>query len=182
MHGYADYLEELLGVRPVNRVQLPIIPLGVDCEQFFPRRTRMSAGRSGGLNWKSPTAMSLFCSWGRLSFTTKAHPLPMFLALEETARQTGKPVCLILAGWFDPPTIEALWKADAAKYCPSVRVIVADGRQDDVRGGIWSAADIFTSLSDNIQETFGLTPIEAMAAGLPVVVTDWDGLPRHRPP
>jgi hypothetical protein len=30
-------------------------------------------------------------------------------------------------------------------------------------------------LADNIQESFGLTPIEAMAAGLPCVVTDWDG-------
>ena len=39
----------------------------------------------------------------------------------------------------------------------------------------WAAADLFVSLSDNIQETFGLAPIEAMAAGLPVVVTDWDG-------
>ena len=28
---------------------------------------------------------------------------------------------------------------------------------------------------DNIQETFGLAPVEAMAAGLPVVVSDWDG-------
>lgn len=28
---------------------------------------------------------------------------------------------------------------------------------------------------DNIQETFGLAPVEAMAAGLPVVVTDWNG-------
>jgi hypothetical protein len=36
-------------------------------------------------------------------------------------------------------------------------------------------ADFFISFSDNIQETFGLTPIEAMAAGLPCVVTDWDG-------
>src|SRR5262249_39663991 len=31
------------------------------------------------------------------------------------------------------------------------------------------------SLSDNIQETFGLAPVEAMAAGLPVVVSDWNG-------
>jgi hypothetical protein len=30
-------------------------------------------------------------------------------------------------------------------------------------------------LSDNIQETFGIVPIEAMAAGIPVVVSDWDG-------
>jgi hypothetical protein len=50
-----------------------------------------------------------------------------------------------------------------------------DGRPPDVRFSIWSVADFFISLSDNIQETFGLTPIEAMAAGLPCVVTDWNG-------
>jgi hypothetical protein len=44
-----------------------------------------------------------------------------------------------------------------------------------VRFSIWSVADFFISFSDNIQETFGLTPIEAMAAGLPSVVTDWNG-------
>jgi glycosyltransferase involved in cell wall biosynthesis len=35
--------------------------------------------------------------------------------------------------------------------------------------------DIFCSLSDNIQESFGLTVIEAMAAGLPAVVSNWNG-------
>ena len=66
--------------------------------------------------------------------------------------------------------------ADArAKLCPSVRSIILDGREPDLRTRAWVSADVFCSLSDNIPETFGLTTIEAMAAGLPVVVTDWDG-------
>ena len=51
-----------------------------------------------------------------------------------------------------------------------------DGRLPEVRREIWAAADLFTLLSDNIQETFGLAPIEAMAAGLPCVISDWNGL------
>ena len=54
-------------------------------------------------------------------------------------------------------------------------MVIEDGRPLDARQGVWHAADIFTSLVDNIQETFGLTPIEAMAVGLPVVVSDYDG-------
>jgi hypothetical protein len=34
---------------------------------------------------------------------------------------------------------------------------------------------VFTSPVDNLQETFGIAPIEAMAAGTPQVVADWNG-------
>ena len=37
------------------------------------------------------------------------------------------------------------------------------------------ACDLVLSLVDNIQETFGLSIAEAMAAGRPVVASDWDG-------
>ena len=39
----------------------------------------------------------------------------------------------------------------------------------------WACADIFCSFSDNVQETFGITPVEAMAAGLPMIISDWNG-------
>jgi hypothetical protein len=57
---------------------------------------------------------------------------------------------------------------------PSVAFHHVDGGDRDV-AEVWSAADIFCSLSDNVQESFGLTVIEAMAAELPVVVSNWDG-------
>lgn len=41
---------------------------------------------------------------------------------------------------------------------------------------LYAAADIFALPVDNIQESFGLAPVESMAAGLPVVCSDWDGL------
>jgi D-inositol-3-phosphate glycosyltransferase len=40
---------------------------------------------------------------------------------------------------------------------------------------ILAAADVFTSPADSVQETFGLTPVEAMACGIPQVVSDWSG-------
>ena len=68
-----------------------------------------------------------------------------------------------------------LHRDGAAALCPSVKVTIVDGRDGDVRRNIWAGADIFTLPVDSIQETFGLVPVEAMAAGLPVVMPDWNG-------
>jgi hypothetical protein len=38
-----------------------------------------------------------------------------------------------------------------------------------------AAADIFVSPVDSLQESGGITPVEAMACGVPQVVSDWDG-------
>src|ERR1700676_1499624 len=38
-----------------------------------------------------------------------------------------------------------------------------------------ASADVLLSPSDSVQESFGLTPIEAMSSGLPQIVADWDG-------
>jgi hypothetical protein len=82
---------------------------------------------------------------------------------------------LVECGWHANEFIEKAY-ADAARLaCPSVKVITLDGRKAEDRQTAWAGADVFCSLSDNIQETFGIVPIEAMAAGLPVVVADWDG-------
>jgi hypothetical protein len=40
---------------------------------------------------------------------------------------------------------------------------------------LFAAADIFLSPADSVQESFGLTVVEAMACGTPQVVSDWNG-------
>lgn len=99
----------------------------------------------------------------------------MYVALERAARATGRRVHLIQAGWFANAAIEAAFRDSARDFAPSVTAHFLDGRAEDVRHAIWSAGDLFVSLSDNVQETFGLAPVEAMAAALPSVVSDWNG-------
>ncbi|MGZ5986771.1 MAG: glycosyltransferase, partial [Caulobacteraceae bacterium] len=116
--------------------------------------------------------------FGRFSIATKMNPAPMGLALQEAARRTGQPVYWILFGGSKTPGEEDDFRAAAAAFCPDVRLRFVPGIDPAAHGPLWSAADLFLSLSDNVQESFGLTVIEAMAAGLPAVVSDWDGY-RH---
>lgn len=172
----AEFLKARLGAADAALPQLPIIPLGVETAAFGSDEDSRMAARAA-LGIAPEDAAFLFV--GRLSFHAKAHPLPMYLALERVARALGQQgarrVHLIQAGWFANAFIEKSMRDGAAQFCPSVNAIFLDGRKPDERARAWHAADIFTSLSDNFQETFGLTPIEAMAAGLPGVVTDWNG-------
>jgi starch synthase len=172
--NWSDYLGQRLGAKTPATAELPVIPLGVDCDSFDdPRHAQLRSELRTELGIGAEAIVVLYL--GRLVFHAKAHPLPMFLALDEAARRSGKPVCLIQAGWFPNAAIEAEFKARGQAHSPSVKAIYVDGRRAEYRQRLWHAADVFVSLADNIQETFGLSPIEAMAAGLPVVVSDWDG-------
>ena len=174
---WGDYLESRLDApadagRKASALQLPVIPLGIDAASFDPDPAARTAFRAAH-NIAEDAVAALFL--GRLSATAKAHPLPMFLGLQAAHAETGHAVHLILAGWFETDTERDQIERLAHEACPDVPVHIVDGRDANMRRQAWSAADLFTSLADNIQETFGLTPIEAMAAGLPVVVTDWNG-------
>ena len=172
LQAEVDSLKERLGITRIVLPLLPVIPLGVHTEDFSYNSEQRTRARAA-LNTDDDTLVVLYT--GRLSFHAKAHPLAMYQALENAAQATGKEVVLVECGWHANEYIEKAFAAGAQMVSPSVRVVTLDGRVAENRETAWSSADVFCSLSDNIQETFGIVPIEAMAARLPVVVSDWDG-------
>jgi glycosyltransferase involved in cell wall biosynthesis len=170
---YAAYLRERHGGDPRLRLNLARIPLGVDTVKYRPPTAEERAAQRKALQVADDEVAVLFV--GRLSFHAKAHPYPMFHGVAEAARQTGQKVHLLLAGWAANESILRAFQDGARAFAAGLRVTFLDGTRPDIRYGIWKAADVFTSLSDNIQETFGLVIVEAMASGLPVVASDWNG-------
>lgn len=165
-----DYWREQTGATRFTDIQLPVIPLGINVSNYArPVATYATARRALGI----PGSTTVFLFAGRLSFHAKANPAPLYQALEKAARTTE--VACIEAGIFNNPQIREGFVEARKALAPSVRFIEVDGSQEPAYRQAWQAADVFVSLSDNIQETFGLTPVEAMAAGLPVLVSDWNG-------
>jgi len=169
---YADYLRQRFGAARIPMPRMPVIPLGIDTAAYrVSEKARQKERKRLGIG---PDDIAILFM-GRLVSHAKAHPVPMYLALQKAARRLRKRLVLILAGWFGHEAIAEAFKEAARRDCPDVTVLHVDGRPREARTGIWAAADIFTSLVDNIQETFGLTPVEAMAAGLPGIISDWNG-------
>jgi len=172
---WGDFLAERTSGGAPPRPQLPVIPLGVDGERFAGLADRPEARAKVraqlGLNDED-----ILVLWvGRLSFFEKAYPQSMFQAVQKAAAASGVGLHFAMAGWFPNEADRGRYEQAAQVHAPDVPVHFLDGNDRTLLGELWAGSDIFISLVDNIQETFGITPLEAMAAGLPVVISNWDG-------
>ena len=148
------------------------IPLGVDTKRFHipTPQEKEDARKHFAL-----TPDELVClAHGRISVDDKMDLLPLLYAIARAQKDSEQRIHLIVSGKIRendnyPKVLEK--SAQSLKIPLSLKVTPSN----EELSLLYKAADVFVSPSDNLQETFGLTVLEAGASGLPVIASDWDG-------
>ena len=170
LRRFGGSLEKALSKRP----KLPVIPLPLPVglmQEKLP--DKLQARKELGL----PRDAAVVLWLGRLSLFTKFDPWCTYAALQNVALKIDKPLYLIECGPDDTPQQVESFKS-LRKLCPKVNFIRLGGAnpvQEEIKYQALAASDIGISLVDNPQETFGLAVAEAMAAGIPIIASNWDG-------
>lgn len=155
------------------RLQLPVIPLGIDSAAFQPDAAAGLALRERlGIAAEDVVALVI----ARLSPHEKFDPLPLFLAMQQAQHESGTRLHLMVYGSYPDSYSRQVFETGARALMPAVSMHHLDHEGPALRLAALSAAQMFLFPIDNLQESFGIAPVEAMAAGLPVVASDWDGL------
>jgi D-inositol-3-phosphate glycosyltransferase len=154
---------------PLAIPRLEQIPWGVDCELFAPR-DRTTARRDLKLPLDRPIVLCV----GRVRIEDKMDWTPLLLAFQQVARASARRPLFVLGG------------SNFTDYGERIVSQAAQlGLADDLRTffnlppaclpSLYAACDVFVTPADSPSESFGLTILEAMASGRPVVASEWDG-------
>ena len=157
-------------IAPAYQGAITIIPLGIN-EALLKTPPKKECRNRLSLAEKD----IVFLHVGRLSPNTKADLYPLIKVFNKLVRNTqDKSLKLILAGGADSKQAQ-LVNGMISEFGLEKRVQVVNNFTDALKPDLYGASDIYVSLSDNLQETFGISVIEAMAAGQPCVVSDING-------
>jgi len=167
--AYLADLEDSTEGRVKYRGRVDVIPPGIDPDAFQPC-DKYEARKQYGI----PADAVVLISLARISSISKFNYRYLLEAYSRILKKTSKKLFLIIAG--SDRHSEATRLAEllgVLGLANKVKLIV--NFPDKAKSGILACGDMFISLSDNVQESFGISLIEAMAMGLPVVCTDWNG-------
>ncbi|MDR1947109.1 MAG: glycosyltransferase family 4 protein [Desulfovibrio sp.] len=118
----------------------------------------------------------VFLVFARISYRSKMDLLPVLRACKRAEDFGLQPdsYCLVPAGWVeDGDTFDKEISGFAANM--GINCLTVPRPDNAARKALYAAADVFLSPSDNLQETFGLTLLEAASSSLPVLASNFDG-------
>lgn len=170
-----NHIRHRFRAEPPPRPMFPVIPLGVHVAEFARNEAARAALRA---RLGAAETDVVFSTIARLSPHEKFDPIPIYLSMQAAARELppGAKLHVVICGIFRQPYARKVFEEGAARLMPDVGFLLLDGAKAEERQQTLSGGVVFLFMIDNIQETFGLAPLEGMAAGLPVLGSDWDGL------
>jgi D-inositol-3-phosphate glycosyltransferase len=149
--------------------RIDTVPLGVDVNRY--RSLDRSSARKT-LEISEQAVVLLYI--GYLS-EVKADLTPLLSIVASIQKESPeRKIILILSGTGPQPYTTRLEKhAQDAGISNAVKIFL--NISEDKKDQLLAVADIFVAPCEALEEAFGLSPVEAMAAGIPQVVSDWDG-------
>lgn len=151
-----------------KRIRIHRIPLGVDITRFKPIDREICRSVL-----QLPKDRIIILSLGRFSANDKADLLPLLRSFANLSLKIEKSV-LLLAG-DDRRGYASHIKRFVNQLGIDDKVIIMTNVPEIAKPLVYNASDAFVIVGDSIQESFGIALIEAMACGIPVVASDWDG-------
>lgn len=165
-------ISDHIGVAIPYKGEVELLPLAVESDDAY-QGTRSEAREQLGYPIDGPVILTL----GRVTPADKMDLHPLLLVLNDLVENHGhSDALLVIAGAGDASheSVQSLLKqAYALNIENSIRFELSI--DDERKRWLYAACDIFISLAENIQESFGLAPLEAMLHGAPVVLSDWNG-------
>jgi glycosyltransferase involved in cell wall biosynthesis len=147
------------------------ISRGVDTDLFHPRDIDAKVYARRLLRLPLDVTITLYL--GRVTPHGKADLLPLIRAFAESTNAVND--VLVIAGDEYPEGYGRKLVELGTRLGLADRLIVTGKVEPSMRPLYYGAADIFVFPGDTVQEMFPNTILEAMASGLPCIVSDWDG-------
>jgi glycosyltransferase involved in cell wall biosynthesis len=147
---------------PIQRI---VVPLGMEDIAIDVSKEKVRS------KLKLPKDARIAICMGRFSDYDKMDLVPLLQAM----RVMPDNALLILAGNVQNEDYFAILRLWIRALRIQHRVRIFQSPSEAIKKGLFRASDFFVSIADNPQETFGLSLLEGMSAGLPLVVSDYNG-------
>ncbi|MFH1762072.1 MAG: glycosyltransferase family 4 protein [bacterium] len=167
---FAHVKEKFNGAKEEYQGRLDNIPLGIS-NKFFQLPDRLEARKALNI----PENQVVLLVLGRLSPSIKMDLFPfLHIFRNKILNSCDFPVSLILAGSGTRSDIDLLnniiKELELQEICQ-----IKPNFENQTKHLLLAASDISISVTDNLQETFGISIIESLGTGLPAVVSDFNG-------